>query len=228
MSSGPAGKFQDHYIVLGVEPSADSETIQSAYSKLAQKLHPNNAETGNKEKFDALNLAFEVLSDAGLRASFDQVKGIDRDAGAPKFAGSEFFRALEHGANVRAAMLCLLYDRRRVKPTKPTLSLKQIEAMLDVTQEELSLALWYLKQRGMVTTDDKSTMQISVDGIDHLETNRPDEEAVMRVLRREALAVPSQPEKPAEPKTGEVLSALSRALNKSSDEVLRRVQARVK
>jgi hypothetical protein len=47
MSSPLAGKFQDHYLILNVEPKSDSEAIQAAYTKLAQKFHPNNLETGD-------------------------------------------------------------------------------------------------------------------------------------------------------------------------------------
>ena len=84
MSSGAAGKFQDHYILLGIETNADSDTIQAAYSRLAQKFHPSNPETGDKTKFDAVNQAYEVLADPTLRAAFDKVKGVDHEAGNPK------------------------------------------------------------------------------------------------------------------------------------------------
>ena len=47
MSAPLAGKFQDHYEVLGVEPNAELETIQMAYTRLAQELHPNQPETGD-------------------------------------------------------------------------------------------------------------------------------------------------------------------------------------
>jgi curved DNA-binding protein CbpA len=193
MSSSAAGKFQDHYIVLGIETNADSETIQAAYSKLAQKYHPGNAETGNKEKFDQLNQAYEVLSDAGLRLAFDQVKGVDRDSGSPKFSGRDFFRALEMGAGLRSAVLCVLYDRRRVKSFKPSLSLRQLEGMLIATPEELNFAIWYLKKRGLVANDDKSNMEISVEGMDFLEQSRPSADVMMAFMKEDALAEGAEP-----------------------------------
>src|SRR5580704_16377823 len=115
MSGSVSGKFQDHYALLGVEPRADSDTIQAAYAKLAQKYHPNNPETGDGEKFETVNLAYEVLSDPSLRAGYDKLKGIDHEASNPKFTGVAFFSALEQGAVLRSAVLCVLYDRRRVK-----------------------------------------------------------------------------------------------------------------
>jgi curved DNA-binding protein CbpA len=219
MSSGAAGKFQDHYVLLGVETNADSETIHAAYSKLAQKYHPNTPDTGNKEKFEALNQAYEVLSDPGLRASFDTVKGVDHESGNPKFTGAEFFDALEQAAALRSAILCILYDRRRTKNLRPSLSLRHLEGMLHATIDELNFALWYIKQRGFAVNDDKSSMAITVDGMDYLEKNMPSVEAVTKFIKQESLVTPTakatrQIEKPAaETKVGEpVLNVLSRAL----------------
>jgi curved DNA-binding protein CbpA len=213
MSSSLAGKFQDHYIVLGIETNSDSETIQNAYAKLAQKYHPNNDETGDQAKFDSLNQAYEVLSDPGLRASFDKVKGVDHEAGNPKFTGAEFFRALEKSALLRSAVLSILYDRRRIKSFKPSLSMRHLEGMLSVEPDELNFALWYLKKRGYAINDDKSSIEITVDGMDYLEQNRPLPEAVLPFIKPEALT--KQPV--VEPKsTAPVLNALNRALQRSN------------
>src|SRR6266404_9468846 len=94
MSAPLAGKFQDHYEVLGVEPTVELEAIQLAYTRLAQEFHPNQPETGNREKFDAVNLAYEVLSQHDLRSEFDKIKGVSIDNSAPKFSGRPFFDSL--------------------------------------------------------------------------------------------------------------------------------------
>src|SRR5271155_2947762 len=117
MSAPPAGKFQDHYAVLGIDPKSDSDTIQQAYSKLAQKYYPKNAETGDPEKFEALNLAYEVLSDPEQRILFDKVKGVGEQDGSPKFTGVHFFDRLGREAVLRTVVLCVLYDRRLTKPS---------------------------------------------------------------------------------------------------------------
>jgi hypothetical protein len=213
MSGSVSGKFQDHYSLLGVDPRADSDTIQAAYTKLAQKYHSDNTETGDDEKFEAVNLAYEVLSDPTLRAGFDKLKGIDHEASNLKFTGVEFFRALEQSAVLRSAVLCVLCDRRRVKSTRPSLSIRHLENMFQVTTEELNFALWYLKQRGLVINDDKSSLEITIDGMDHLERNHPSAEAVMPLIKPDAVAN-AQPEKPRvdETKIGApVLNALNRA-----------------
>lgn len=223
MSAPVAGNFQDHYSLFGIDPSADSETIQATYARLAEKYNPINPMTGDAHKFACVNQAYEVLSDPQLRAAFDKVKGVDLEAGNPKFTGAEFFRALAQSAGLRAAVLCILYDRRRVKSFKPSLSMRHLEGMLYVGGESLNFALWYLKKRGLVVYDDKSAMEITVEGMDFLEQNRPTPEQVMGFIRKDALVEPEPlpalaPERPAIGETSmaePLLNVLSRALQRN-------------
>jgi curved DNA-binding protein CbpA len=190
MSAPLAGKFQDHYKVLEIDPQAKLDTIHQAYAKLAEKYHPQNASTGAQAKFDAINLAYEVLCDPGLRHEFDKLKGGGEDKAEFKFSGLDFFAALGHETALRAALLCLLYDRRRLKPFTPGLSMRRVENMLESTPEGLSFALWYLKQRNLVSSDDKSNLMITVEGMDYLETNPPTPAVVMPLIKTAGLAIP--------------------------------------
>jgi len=86
--------------------------------------------------------------------------------------------------------LCVLYDRRRTRPFTPSLSLRQVENIVDATTEELNFALWYLKQRGFATNDDKSNLQITVEGMDYLETTHPSAQVVMPFIKEAGSAPP--------------------------------------
>jgi len=190
MSAPLAGKFQDHYSIMDVDPKATLDTIHHAYGKLAEKYHPRNPATGDQSKFDAINLAYEVLCDPALRQEFDKLKGVGEDNAEFKFSGLDFFDGLGHETALRTALLCLLYERRRLKPFTPGLSLRRVENMLECTSEGLNFALWYLKQRSLVSSDDKSNLMISVDGMDYLETNPPTPEVVMPLIKASGLAIP--------------------------------------
>ncbi len=203
MSAPLAGKFQDHYAVLGIDPKSDSETIQRAYAELAQKYHPNNLATGSLDMFDAVNLAYEVLCDTEQRSVFDKVKGVNQQATTPKFTGVDFFDTLGREALLRAAILCVLYDRRLTAPSTPSLSIRHLELIVEATAVRLNSALWYLKQRGLAASDDKSSLQITVDGMDFLENAKPLPEDVMPFIKPAAIAVRE---------TQSVLSTLNRAL----------------
>ncbi len=65
--------------------------------------------------------------------------------------------------------------------------------MLETTTEGLNFALWYLKQRNLASSDDKSNLLITVEGMDYLESNPPTPEAVMPLLKPNALAAQKAP-----------------------------------
>lgn len=89
--------FRDYYKILGVSRDASSEEIKKAYRKKARKLHPDvNKSPEASEKFQEINEAHEVLSDAEKRARYDQL-GANWKQGAPfepppgfPFGGGDF------------------------------------------------------------------------------------------------------------------------------------------
>jgi curved DNA-binding protein len=66
--------FIDYYKVLGIDKNASQDDIKKAYRKLARKLHPdlNPNDKDAHKKFQQINEANEVLSDADKRKKYDQ------------------------------------------------------------------------------------------------------------------------------------------------------------
>ena len=65
----------NYYDILGVDESADSESIKRAYKKLAKKHHPDlNPEDIelSEERFKKINEAYHVLIDDKERKKYDQ------------------------------------------------------------------------------------------------------------------------------------------------------------
>ncbi len=109
-------EFIDYYKILGIEKNASEDDIKKAYRKLARKLHPdlNPNDKDAHKKFQQINEANEVLSDAEKRKKYDQYgkdwKHADRFeqqkkqqqeyAGGPQFSGesegdfSNFFESI--------------------------------------------------------------------------------------------------------------------------------------
>lgn len=182
MSAPAAGKFQDHYAILEIDPKASREDVEAACQRLLRRYDPGQGEQPDREKFEAVRMAAEVLLDPVLRREFDKLKGIFREE-VPTFSGAAFFEALERPSGLRSAVLCILYDRRRLRPFTPAVPMRQLLAMLHASEEELNFALWYLKQRNLVVYDDKTNLMITADGLDFLENQRPSPEVVMRFIR---------------------------------------------
>ncbi len=64
---------RDYYDVLGVDKSANSDQIKSAYRKLAVKFHPdkNKGDKAAEEKFKEASEAYHVLSNTERKQSYD-------------------------------------------------------------------------------------------------------------------------------------------------------------
>uniref|UniRef100_UPI003F28812A DnaJ C-terminal domain-containing protein n=1 Tax=Rhizobium sp. F40D2 TaxID=3453141 RepID=UPI003F28812A len=65
---------QDPYELLGVKRDASQKDIQSAFRKLAKKLHPdlNPGDKKAEERFKEISTAYEILSDVEKRGRFDR------------------------------------------------------------------------------------------------------------------------------------------------------------
>jgi molecular chaperone DnaJ len=72
---------RDPYDVLGVRPDADERQIKRAFRTLARELHPdvNSHDPEAEEKFKEAAEAYEILSDAERRATYDRFgfEGLD-------------------------------------------------------------------------------------------------------------------------------------------------------
>ena len=66
--------FIDYYKILGVDKGATEKDIKAAYRKLARQYHPdlNPNDTEANKKFQQINEANEVLSDAEKRKKYDK------------------------------------------------------------------------------------------------------------------------------------------------------------
>ena len=88
----------DPYAVLGVKKDATQSEIQTAYRRLAKKLHPD-LNPGNKkaeDEFKEVSAAYAVLGDAEKRARFDRG---EIDASGAEQQARRYYRDYAEGAS---------------------------------------------------------------------------------------------------------------------------------
>jgi curved DNA-binding protein CbpA len=161
---------QDYYEILQISPSAEPETIHRVYRLLAQRAHPDNAQTGNEVQFRILTEAYRVLSDPEKRAEYDvshaslrqeRWRLLSNNAGADNDFESE--------QHTRLMVLELLYARRRTELDNPSVSLLDVEALTGRAREHLEFTIWYLTQKEYIKRSDNGRIAITADGVDYLE-----------------------------------------------------------
>jgi curved DNA-binding protein len=61
---------KNYYQILGIAPDSSADNIKRAYRKLASQHHPDKG--GDTARFQEIQEAYAVLSDAGKRAAYDR------------------------------------------------------------------------------------------------------------------------------------------------------------
>jgi len=75
---------KDYYQILGVAKSASADEIKKAYRKLALQFHPDKNKTKEADaKFKEVTKAYEVLSDAQKKQTYDQFGAAAFEQGSP-------------------------------------------------------------------------------------------------------------------------------------------------
>ncbi|MFX4310177.1 DnaJ domain-containing protein, partial [Acinetobacter soli] len=92
---------KNYYETLGVSRDATPEEIKKSYRKLARKYHPDVSKEPDAEaQMQALNIAYDTLSDAEKKAEYDQqldypqgFSGFGQGAqGSAGFDGGSFYQ----------------------------------------------------------------------------------------------------------------------------------------
>ena len=161
----------DYYEVLQVNPKCDPDTIHRVYRLLAQRFHPDNAETGNAETFRLLLEAYKVLSDPEQRAGYD-LRFTSQDKRRWKiFDPASAVRGHRSEKTKRTGILMVLYTRRLNEPAQPAMSIHEMEDLLGCPREHLEFSLWYLREKTWVVRSDNNRFSITAAGVEAAEAS---------------------------------------------------------
>lgn len=174
-AASPAGRvedFVDYYEVMELSGSASMETVHRIYRILAQRLHPDNRETGSGEAFKTLVEAYRVLSDPEQRASFDSTRGVRQQVQWRVFDQKSATPSMEQEKVKRRGVLKALYMKRLREPENPGMTLIEMESLLGTPREHLDFTMWFLKEQGWVARNDAGRYSITVKGVEQAEKDK--------------------------------------------------------
>ena len=163
---------EDYYDVLQLSPKAEPEMIHRAYRLLAQRLHPDNKESGNAQSFRILLEAYKALSDPEKRAAYD----IERHVAVRKrwkIFTEPLNGGMEDERRKRTGILKLLYTKRLRVADQPTLTIHELEDLMGCPREHLEASLWFLQGKGWCTRSDNGRYSITVPGFEQAESQDP-------------------------------------------------------
>lgn len=158
--------FIDYYEVLQVNPKADTATIERVFRYLAQEFHPDNQETGNRDRFELLVRAYRTLQDPSTRAEFD-VRHQRNQMFRWKLIGEATDDSnFDNDNEMQLRILSMLYVQRRRDVDSPAIGSMALSQYLGCPIEHINFHLWYLKEKGWIQRTDTGMWVITAEGVD--------------------------------------------------------------
>jgi hypothetical protein len=144
--------------------------------------HPDNAESGNADKFRIISEAWKTLSDDGKRAAYDMSLGVKEQSKAgtiptqakPAQFGRESIPTMFKTSltwnelELRLAILQVLLAAKKQRVQTGGASGKMLMDCLNIEGiHEIEFALWYLREKGLIEMGERMFV-ITVQGVDYL------------------------------------------------------------
>ncbi|WP_186402029.1 J domain-containing protein [Sphingopyxis sp. P1IMeth2] len=183
--------------ILRVDWRRDAKALETAYRSLAKIYHPDHHETADVVKFNQVIEAYRKPRDAELRAEYDLLHKAHRpwaDGVQSASAGLDIdTQAALDDADAQSRILRELYKRRRQNAQDAGVAPFFLQEMLGCSDEHFDFHRWYLKSKGLIETNERGTLAITIDGVDHVITTS-------RTTAAEQLLIAQTRERKGEPR----------------------------
>jgi len=163
-----ASKFIDYYELLEISPNANSGTIERMFRYFAQRYHPDNQDTGDRDHFDLIAEAYGTLRDAVKRAQYDSQHNDHSDLSRKLAEEASDSKGINGDVDIQTKLMSILYAKRRQNIRDPGVGNQELECLLGCPPEHLEFHLWYLKEKAWIGKTESGTLAITVEGVDRV------------------------------------------------------------
>lgn len=158
--------FIDLYEILEISPNANANTLERMFRFLAQRYHPDNPETGDRDRFDLVLDAHAILKDPARRAQYDirhkQEFGLNSTLVDEVNTGN----GIERDVEIQNRLLSIFYVKCRQDIREPGVPEFELERLFSCPIEQIEFHLWYLKSKGWIVRLENGMFGITVEGVD--------------------------------------------------------------
>ncbi len=158
--------FVDYYEVLEISPNANSETMERVFRYLAQRYHPDNPSTGDRDRFELVLEAHNTLKDEIGRAQYDIEHRAHMRARAQLIEEAGDNDGLARDLAMQNRLLSLFYVKCRRNVLDPGIGDAELSMLLDCPPEHLDFHLWYLREKKWIARRQDGLLAITIDGVD--------------------------------------------------------------
>jgi curved DNA-binding protein CbpA len=163
-----ASEFKDYYEILEISPNANSGTVERMFRYFAQRYHPDNPDTGDRLRFDAIMEAHDTLRNPGKRAQHDIQRANQSEFRSKLGAEAGDRKGIQRDIDIQNKLLSILYIKRRRNVGDPGIGDYELELLLGCPAEHLDFHLWYLKEKGWMKRTEDGMFEITVAGVDQV------------------------------------------------------------
>ena len=177
-----ASGFIDYYEVLEISPNANSETVERMFRYLARHYHPDNLATADRDRFDLILEAHNVLRDPAKRVQYDLEYRKHLGARSELVEEVNGGAGVDRDQDIQSKVLAMLYAKRRRDSREPGIGNAELQQLLACPSEILEFNLWYLREKRWLRPTQDGTLEITVEGVDRMNARSHTEEAARKLL----------------------------------------------
>jgi curved DNA-binding protein CbpA len=159
-------EFTDYYEALEISPNANSGTVERMFRYLAQLYHPDNRDSGDRDRFDLIIEAHNTLRDPAKRAQYDLEHKNQSNVRSKLVEEVSDSKGIGRGVDIQNRLLSLLYVKCRQNVREPGIGVVELERLSGCPAEHLEFHLWYLREKGWIRRTENGAFAITVEGVD--------------------------------------------------------------